>query len=689
MKREWLPHCCQKEFVFALLTFSLLGCGSPSDEEESPTPLHWSPRTLSGSAAQTSQLSPLPQALHWLHTERYEVTMPVRIGNGLAQLTTLSLKGTESSEGKVLFELMHGRQDDVPRLRWEKSTLLSPASGVGEYKLAVPHFDGVPILGVSLKFQLSAQVQETVSWAVGDLPLWLSESQGPHRVSAFSLDEASARGNAAEELEFHSFRFHFLRKVYLPTKDGLQSAFEFSVSAAKEDVGRGPTVPLRVLVSADSGEILEQHPLAFHVEGSAHLFDENSVASGTKGKQDLVLPNLEGDGSRLTHKLFRVVNCFGEEPASQCAQNAQSSGGDFRGISFESPNYDELVAYYSVTKSVNWYRKLMESGGGGAWGSQKLNLGLGESSGSHLKVYVRSLSLLPQGGATPDNAQYLPSGSRGMGAPEMVIGTGWEPEQGVKRTLMYLGKDSDVFMHEFGHHVVFRAIKSVSGQSGAMHEGFADYFTYAITGNNKLGESIVKSGSPLREGSLQGSMRDYLDAPPHKAGQFWSSALWEIRAQLGPWKDGIYKFDKIVWDSIDLVKENAQYVDAITALLQATDVYSAANGEDAPSLKKRILQIFAAREYIEESSIESAANGAQVTVPNGRGAGTPAEKSTDAGKSTARRSSSSSWCGVIAATENSTVSSLAILFLPLLPLLVSGLYKAKQGQKGKVSNLPK
>lgn len=61
--------------------------------------------------------------------------------------------------------------------------------------------------------------------------------------------------------------------------------------------------------------------------------------------------------------------------------------------------------------------------------------------------------------------------------------------------LTNLPVDADVIGHEFGHHIIYQTITSVSGESLILHEGLADYFTFAHTKDDSLGESICPAGS--------------------------------------------------------------------------------------------------------------------------------------------------------------------------------------------------
>lgn len=102
--------------------------------------------------------------------------------------------------------------------------------------------------------------------------------------------------------------------------------------------------------------------------------------------------------------------------------------------------------------------------------------------------------------------------------------------------LSNLARDSDVFFHEFTHHVLYRSVKPKTGSSQArsIQEGLADYFTYAMTGNNTLAES-VQDGEPLRSATVETNISEETFAPnfdPYPAGVLLSSVLWKLRSNL-------------------------------------------------------------------------------------------------------------------------------------------------------------
>jgi hypothetical protein len=107
--------------------------------------------------------------------------------------------------------------------------------------------------------------------------------------------------------------------------------------------------------------------------------------------------------------------------------------------------------------------------------------------------------------------------------------------------------DSDVVFHEYGHGISNRLIGNggtgLSGtQSGAMGEGWSDY--WAITRNNDgaVGEYVVNNTIGIRRAAYTvpaaAVHNSYADVGAggfevHNDGEVWAVTLWDLRTQLG------------------------------------------------------------------------------------------------------------------------------------------------------------
>jgi hypothetical protein len=500
---------------------------------------------------------------------------------------------------------------------WKETAHTSSPEGLESSRMQL-HYQGVPVNSTFALTQSEPDQAGAPVWLRGTVPEWFYQDASGAAVEApFSIGEFTY--SAGELIARYAADQGYSQDVITATESDrtyyllgkkLHAAFRLTVASDPLGLKASPAVPLEAFVDAETGQLLQQSPKAFHVDGYARTFRENSVASASEGLIDVRLPTLDNTGEKLSSPIFQVENCSLQPVSEACAFKASAGGGDYRSIATTSDSYDELVAYYSISRAMAWYRSLMGATPGSfqtenSWGAQRQNFGLGADKIGKLSVYVRAQTRTPNSGQTLDNAVYLPSGSSGGSSPEILIGTGWEAAMAgtPPRALRYIGKDSDVSMHEFGHHIVFRTINQIKGQALGMHEGFADYFTYAITGNNLLAESVVAGAPSLRAGDREGTLADYPPTsatPPHTAGEFWSTVLWDTRVSLGNWQGGFFKFDKIVYHALDLMQPNETYYGAINAFARSADIFALSTGDDAVALKEKIFAQFYKRGFIEK-----------------------------------------------------------------------------------------
>jgi hypothetical protein len=567
---------------------------------------------------------------------------------------------------------------ETPETPWAWKNFYSNIRGIHASSLEL---NGVSVWGAEVKTVVSNSLANpSLTYLQGNLP-------AVSNTSNFKLNPETAAEKASWSLNYHPWRFKFIKKIYFPTANVLRASYLFHINSNPSELGRMPGFPLEVVVDAETADVISEKVLALHVDGIAKIYEENSRASRSEGLKDITLPDLDADGTELGNSMFKVLNCAQSRPSASCVQKAipSKAGGDYSHITYLQDEMDEVVAFHALSKSSAWYRRIIQASpaDGSSWGEgiPGVRSNLGFQGSYKANVYVRALTYNSKTGqSTPDNASYLPSGTYGEGTPHIVIGTGWEFGQGEERSLQNLGKDADVSMHEFGHHIVWRSLRETVGQSGHMHEGYADYFTYAITGNTLLGESIVKSKPSLRDGNQVGKVTPFLEKKfenlPHYPGQFWSSTLWEIRKSMGIWVDGFYKFDKIVWISLDLIKRNANYYNAIDATNKAIDVFAKANNDNASVLKEKFYNILFERGFLAHGwKNEDVLPAPSLELKNS----TAEESLASVNTSTAekKKSASKQWyeCGVVSGKDKTndskkSASTGILVFVPLVFILL-------------------
>lgn len=610
--------------------------------------------------------------------------------------------GLTSASGALGFGMQWTQVDSVRPLLFATHDASVVLAALSEMQLSL---DGIPVHNARIK----AIVENgSTTWLTGSKPVWLNQGNRP-QTTQFSLDADKARQSAASELNYPEWRLHSVERIYIPERTKARAAYIFTVSAEHVPGERGPYVPLEIAVDADLGKIIWQRPLAMHAVGTAQLYVENIKTSAKLVA--VPLPDLQ-PGDKLNHSLFDVFNCqksarFLETgDGSVCRAVATGTGGSFS-FEYADNRYDEVIAYAAISKAMEKFRSLEQEGSlrsdwdQSKWPGSRANFGLqpiGSNGGGEKRLAV-FVSTETQSNTTnrcgkdttPDNAQYLWSGPTGRGNPEILIGYGGYNSTSCG-TLKELGKDMDVVMHEFGHHVVFRGLSNSKQQSVALHEGLADYFTYAVSGNNLLAENSYPGRASLRQGNIQPGttftrfkprpgggylgVLDYLSAP-HSIGEFWSGILWELRTTLGRNSAGSYKMDKIVWDSIDLIKSDGGLNEGVIAISESTKRYAERFGEDASALQKTVNNTFVKYEFARSG-------------PNGELLPTDALIST--APSTQTTSKKKSWgCGDLTSmrqreSRNSSRASDSLLIGLLLgiPFALSGIASVQKRIRAKV-----
>ena len=138
--------------------------------------------------------------------------------------------------------------------------------------------------------------------------------------------------------------------------------------------------------------------------------------------------------------------------------------------------------------------------------------------------------------------------------------------------------DSDVVFHEYGHGISNRLIGNGSGlggtQSGAMGEGWSDYWAITINNQGIVGEYVTQNTTRgIRRAAYTvpaAAVHDsYADVGAggfevHNDGEVWAAALWDLRTQLGATIS-----DRIVLNGMKFTPSSPSFLNARDGILQA------------------------------------------------------------------------------------------------------------------------
>jgi hypothetical protein len=161
----------------------------------------------------------------------------------------------------------------------------------------------------------------------------------------------------------------------------------------------------------------------------------------------------------------------------------------------------------------------------------------------------------------PNNAWYSPINNWYVGDPSgdgnIYFGAG-----GGLGGFNNLARAADVIYHEYSHAVVDHIRPLLyQAQSGAMDEGFADYFSCSLLNDPIIGEWVVSDPQGLR--NIDNNLRypdDYI-GQVHSDGRIYGGALWDLRELLS--QDIT---DRLVLESLRRLPDAPAQIDFITGL---------------------------------------------------------------------------------------------------------------------------
>ena len=326
-------------------------------------------------------------------------------------------------------------------------------------------------------------------------------------------------------------------RCLLATMPGYVPVYDFNV--------RVGALPYRV--RTDGNEVLGVQRLFYDLQGEFYVYRENSVRSGSKER---FLIDIEQQGY-LTNRYFDTA-ALREDGESTWRLSEPSN-------IFDYPDTDKKMAQVSAFAHANlmlqWFEKL-----GFSW-----------YSNDRVVLMVHANYDPVRQRKNPNNAFYAPpsllqDGTRSE--PHIFVG------DGDGRNLQNLALDGDVIAHEFGHHVIFQYLPATGGQAGAIHEGLADYFTFAKTGNPCLAESTCPPGSAacqlegqcMRYANHGYTWHDLKGHGVHIEGQVLSAMLWDLRTEFGLAADDV---NKIAFNAVRHFTPQTQLGDFIDSLLMA------------------------------------------------------------------------------------------------------------------------
>ncbi len=354
-----------------------------------------------------------------------------------------------------------------------------------------------------------------------------------------------------------------------------------------------PRATFEVLIDAHNGEVARTRDLLWRAEGQASLYDLNPVQAngGLAGLADAA----DADSALLT--LLRVPRALTRlNPATMCLDGqwvrAMLPGGDvclppvrdFSSVTRADQRFEALMAYFHVDRAQAYLQEL----------------GFTNVVNAQTPVVANAFA--------EDNSLFDPTTKR------IELGEGGTDD----------GEDADVILHEYGHAIQESQVPGFSntGETGAMGEGFGDYFAAAMS--SRFADSPTFTPC-VAEWDAAGFVAPELclrrvDAAltvsqlgsgtacageVHCLGQAWSGALWSLRQAIGG-----ATMDRLVIQSHFSLTPTAPFQDGSRALLAADAALE--QGVHLPLLK----QVLAARGLLDVELLDDTPTDATpLTVP--------------------------------------------------------------------------
>ena len=379
----------------------------------------------------------------------------------------------------------------------------------------------------------------------------------------------------------------------------------------------------KIRLIMDQYKVHVYEPNEFHATATSTIYENNIYGSF----KSYSIPNIDASVGGY----YYASNSYFTTEFADGSSRFKSTDTAFTPTA-STDHFDEISLFTNANITLNW----LQSIGFNDFGSNRITIVAHDTSAN--------------------NALYQPSSTQ----PLIKVG------EGDGSLLQNLSTDTDVVSHELGHHIVYQSITRINGESLVLHEGLADFFTFARTNDACLGESICPASSSfcykanqcLRTGDNDLSYgSSELPVEPHLKSQLISGFLWDFIDKENVPND---VWAGLVLKAVKILNDNSGYQDLLLSLLvvdaaeyqgsYCSAIYSLASSRNLESL---ISDYSCETIYSETGAAYS--SGAKISSITGTNSPSPSVTSS---------SSSSGFCGSIGQT--SSKGAFIVLILPLL-----------------------
>jgi hypothetical protein len=138
-------------------------------------------------------------------------------------------------------------------------------------------------------------------------------------------------------------------------------------------------------------------------------------------------------------------------------------------------------------------------------------------------------------------------------------------------------REDKVIMHEYTHAVtdyIAHLVIGTSGETASIHEGNSDYFAGSFTGRPLILEYSLAGFQTDWRNLTSPYIATYSQGNPwptvecHYGGEFWSSALWNLRTNIGQ-----YYADNVIYKGLSGIPTNSSFLQYRQAIMNADMIY--------------------------------------------------------------------------------------------------------------------
>jgi Zn-dependent metalloprotease len=339
----------------------------------------------------------------------------------------------------------------------------------------------------------------------------------------------------------------------------------------------GPEEWYEILLDAYTGELLLRHNLyVFEAQGTVYTeAPDKGARQLVSFVGDVTINTAAGWMGTATVTTGNNVEAYLDTDANNAPDNNNGTGLSVGHASAANQDFtfpfsttvDPRTQQAAVVTNLFYYNNIMHD--------FSYNLGFTETARNfQVNNFGRggtgndSVRAEAQDGSGTNNANFAtpPDGSRPRMQQYLFTSPNPDRDSSV---------DGDVVFHEYGHGISNRLIgngsTALSGtQSGAMGEGWSDYWAITINNDGAVGEYVTNNPNGIRRAAytvpaaaVHDSYAD-LGSTVHNDGEVWAATLWDLRTQLGATIT-----DRIVLNGMKFTPNRPSYLNARDGIIQA------------------------------------------------------------------------------------------------------------------------